>query len=360
MTVLGAHFRVGRLMVAIAMGAGVQLIDGASTLALADDNRGLRAVPFVFVGAPGDCGADYPAGSNIVTSAWLRGMGLPDNGGNNFGSNPADNPNKREPHRGLLLSKNGTTPDCSSSGARILGVAGIRVTAPFQLGFDYRDGGHCGAGAPRFNVVVRPPSGPDTFHFVGGCANGTQAAAGQDPAQWTRTRFDTADPAQSFPIIPPNSRIRSITLIYDEGTDTPTAQDPNGVGLAVVDNIFINGKLITRGTGIAPDGDDDDGRREDEDAEWHSKELGGGQSADFPMTADANSLAVGAALDDGQLLIMEIYNPVGVLVGTSLPAVGRVMLSVPATVAGEYTIRLRNLGLTSVTTTVTLIKSVMR
>jgi hypothetical protein len=32
--------------------------------------------------------------------------------------------------------------------------------------------------------------------------------------------------------------IVSITLLHDEGTDTASGQDPNGVGLAVVDNIF--------------------------------------------------------------------------------------------------------------------------
>jgi hypothetical protein len=55
MTELGARYRVGRLAVAIAMVAGIQLIDGAQTLALAHDNGGgLRAVPSVFVGtAPG-------------------------------------------------------------------------------------------------------------------------------------------------------------------------------------------------------------------------------------------------------------------------------------------------------------------
>jgi len=30
-----------------------------------------------------------------------------------------------------------------------------------------------------------------------------------------------------------------------------TAQDPNGVGLAVVDNIFVNGEDIRTGTGVA-------------------------------------------------------------------------------------------------------------
>ncbi len=54
------------------------------------------------------------------------------------------------------------------------------------------------------------------------------------------------------PFLPaPGSAIVSITLLYDEGTDTASTQDPNGVGLAVVDNIFINGPFIRAGTGVA-------------------------------------------------------------------------------------------------------------
>jgi len=34
--------------------------------------------------------------------------------------------------------------------------------------------------------------------------------------------------------------------------DTPTASDPTGVGLTVLDNIDINGRLITGGRGIVP------------------------------------------------------------------------------------------------------------
>src|SRR5207245_5665664 len=215
-----------------------------------DDDDGLRAVPFVFVGAPGDCGP-LP-GSNIVTSAWLPGMGLPDNGDPNTAANAGDR------RFGLLLNKNGLTTDCSASGAEIKGFR--RLTAPITLGFDYRNGGHCGAGAPRFNVVARPATGPDTFHFVGGCSNGSPTAAGQDPTQWTQVRFDTADPTQSFPVIPAGSRIRSIDLIFDEGTDTAN-NDTEGVGLAIVDNIFINGAFIRSGEGIAP-GDKD---RHDDD-----------------------------------------------------------------------------------------------
>jgi hypothetical protein len=349
---LGARYTLRRVVVAVAIAASIHLIDGAQTLALADDNRGgLRAIPSVFVGSAPGC-APSPAGSNIVTSAWLRGMGLPDNGTSNV--TPMDPPN-RDPHRGLILSKNGSTSDCSAAQARILGVAGMKVEVGFTLGFDYRHGSHCTGGSPRFNVSWRLGN-TDGFSFVGRC---DPQAAPQDP-QWGRDTFVNPDPTAYFPPIPLGARIRSIELIFDEGTDASSPDDPMGVGLAVVDNININGRFITRGTGIAPDGDDDDGRREDEDGEWHSKELRGGESADFPMAADANSLAVGGAVDDGQLVIMEIYNPAGVLVGTSLPAAGRVILSVPTAISGQYIVRLRNLGLTSVTTTVTLVTTVMR
>lgn len=255
---------------------GIRVLVGAallgaspSILADNDNNHRLRAVPFVFVGTAANCGI---AGSNIVTSAWLEGMGLPDNGGPNSNPvNPADNPNKRDPHRGLLLSKNGPTPDCSSAGAEIRGVRGMLVTVAFELGYDYRNGSHCSGGAPRFNVSYTTPTGGDGFSFVGGCGNdSTPAQAPQDPTQWSRVRFQTSNPAESFPIIPPGSRIERIQLISDEGTDTPTllrpsgdAGNPAGIGLSVVDNIFVNGQLITRGHGIEPK-PDEHGERDDD------------------------------------------------------------------------------------------------
>lgn len=245
------------LLVAVALGSSL------AAIADDDDGRSLRADPFVFVGEAGDCGeitpgTPYPAGSKIVTSAWLGGMGLPDNGGTNTSAaDLATNPNKRDPHRGLLLSKNGPTADCSSAGARIRGVRGMLVTPTFALGYDYRNGGHCGAGAPRFNVSYTLPEGGEGFSFVGGCANdSTPTPAPQDPLQWSRVRFEAAE---SFPPIPPGSRIQSIVLISDEGTDVPTGPRPSGdlgnpagIGLAVVDNIFIDGRFIRRGVGIEP------------------------------------------------------------------------------------------------------------
>jgi len=236
--------------------------------ARADEKERLRAVPFVFVGKADDpqCGGTGTlAGSNIVTSAWLRGMGLPDDGQDNTtAANLATGaPSRRDPHLGLLLNKNGPTADCSAAGARIRGVEGRAVEEVFPLGFDIRNGTHCGAGSPRFNVTFRPPnSSQSESRFVGGCANGVRTPAPQDLAQWSRVVFANTGPIVSvFPTpIPGGSRIESITLLVDEGTDAwnPPDETADGVGLSVVDNILVSGQFIRRGDGIAPHGDSGD------------------------------------------------------------------------------------------------------
>lgn len=235
----------------LAAAAAIALIVVPMT-AVASDREGSRrlsAEPWIFVGTAAQCGG--PAGSRIVTSAWLGGMGLPDNGGAN-----GVQATRNDPHLGLLLNKNGPQSDCSSSGATIKGVKGMKTDAAFELGFDFRNGGHCGAGAPRFNVET------DAGSFFVGCANAPQTPAPQDPGQWTRTRSVLAAcGSECFPgPIPAGTTIMSIDIVFDEGTDIAN-NDTQGVGLAVIDNIDINGKLITRGSGIEPGGggrDDDD------------------------------------------------------------------------------------------------------
>ncbi len=227
-----------------------------------DGNHQLRAVPWVFVGTAAQC-TPSAAGSRIVTSAWLGGMGLPDNGGANGALTT-----RNDPHLGLLLNKNGPTVDCSSSGATIKNVKGMKVTAGFTLGYDYRFSGHCGAGAPRFNVDT------DQGFFFVGCANAPQGPAPQD-VRWSQTRsVVTACGSECFNAtlgiqgsIPENAKIKSIDIVFDEGTDSTSDSDPTGVGLAVLDNIYINGTTITSGFGIEPGG----GGREDEDHGGHGK-----------------------------------------------------------------------------------------
>jgi hypothetical protein len=61
-----------------------------------------------------------------------------------------------------------------------------------------------------------------------------------------------------------------LSIVYDEGTDTPGVEDPRGVGLSVLDNIDVNGRLIRSGAGIA-DGTNlrDEDRDEDENEDDH-------------------------------------------------------------------------------------------
>jgi len=221
-----------------------------------DDDRGnrgrnakqLQARPFVFVD-PTNASCGTQPGADIVTSAWLGGMGLADDG---VTPTPPPMGARRDPHLGLLLNKNGPTPNCSSSGATIEGFkSGTPIS---ELGFDFRIGGHCGAGAPRFNITSTAG-----FTYFIGCAAGAHTPAPQD-SQWERVRFlDAADVFPADPSAPPfvfgTTAVRSIDIVFDEGTDTPSASDPTGVGLAVLDNIDINGRLITAGRGIAPKND---------------------------------------------------------------------------------------------------------
>ena len=144
---------------------------------------------------------------------------------------------------GLLLHKLCSTDTNAAAFGLISGVKGQTLIGPDALGFDYKDinGGfvaHCGAGAPRFNVSLSDGS----FHFIGGCANGTKTMPSPRGTGWTQVRFNPQDSNQSFPICPVNATIVSIALVFDEGSD----QDPNGSPEIVLDNIFINGRFASK------------------------------------------------------------------------------------------------------------------
>lgn len=164
-----------------------------------------------------------PGHTGIVDAAWVTKQGLPDPNGN------ADH--------ALYLQKFGLTTDNAAAGADVKGVNGIVVTPGFHLGFDVRLDGHAGAGAPRFDVVAT-----DGFHFVGGPANGTVTGTTTDSRgrAWERVRFDTQNPAQSFPVFAPGARLISVSIVFDEGTDA----GPDFTGYVYLDNIDINGTLI--------------------------------------------------------------------------------------------------------------------
>jgi hypothetical protein len=150
-----------------------------------------------------------PDDTDTVSAAWVTKEGMPDAGGSDHA---------------LYLAKHTETATNAASGATIEGVQGTLS----ELGFDYRGDGHCGAGAPRFNVYTE--SG--TFFF--GCAYGSHTPLGDN---WTRVKFADADAfSATFPgfgVV----QVTGIAIVFDEGTD-------HGPGFVYLDNINVNGVLL--------------------------------------------------------------------------------------------------------------------
>ena len=122
---------------------------------------------------------------------------------------------------GLELEKNVPLTENVSAGAVLNGLKGVVVLAGDTLGYDIKNTSPCGAGAPRFNVYWTAPDGSPhsstLFSFVGGCANDpTRSPSPQDPANWTRVKFELQNPAEAFPVIPPGASLQLVVLIVDE------------------------------------------------------------------------------------------------------------------------------------------------
>jgi len=195
--------------IALAVGGTV----GASLLPSAASAASSYSIsPWTFVGAAGECGTNYPAGTaGNVVSKWDYSVG--------------------NPTPSLYLQKSAATTDCSSAGATVNGVSGTKLT---ELNFDYLTLGHCGAGAPRYNVYTT--SG--VYYFFG-CSYGTHTVNSNG---WTHVQFTDADavPSDGTTTWPGfgNVTVTGIDVVFDEGTD-------QGSGFAYLDNFSINGQVIS-------------------------------------------------------------------------------------------------------------------
>jgi len=153
-----------------------------------------------------------PDNTGIVNSGWVPKQGLPDAGGSNHA---------------LYLQKAGETTVNASAGATVTFQGKIT-----ELGFDYRNDGWCGAGAPRFNVVDQN----GVYHFFG-CDYGVHTPI--PGTNWTRVRFTGAD---AFPPLLPTDTAVSVDIVFDEGTTL--FGEPYGTGFTYLDNIDVNGTLV--------------------------------------------------------------------------------------------------------------------
>jgi hypothetical protein len=216
-----------------------------------------------------------PAHSHLVQSGWLSGIGCPTSQDiqaflppdfSTTGTVHVADPgcptgdNKDRTNEGLLLAKTGPTSNNAAATARLKDVPRT-VT---ELGYDIRKSGapasamgsHCGAGAPRFDIVTR--NGP--IFFIG-CNSlpGTVTAASTG---WTRLRWGASTLAfgqDGSQAALSSLDVKEIDIVFDEGTDT----GPDFFGLAVLDNVDVNGVLVGQGQG--PKHDDDEGENDNHD-----------------------------------------------------------------------------------------------
>jgi hypothetical protein len=221
---------------------------------VAADNEGFSVKPRTF----------DPFHTKLVNASWLSGIGCPteakvvafDPTGTftlppasfTAGGCPTGDPSDKN-NEGLLMVKTGPTNNDASAVAELVGVNGTVLT---ELGYDLRKpgadandprGSHCGAGAPRFNITLQ-----DGEFFFLGC-NSPAAVVTASGDGFMRLRWGGATgPLQAYlngntlETIP-SIAVKSISIVFDEGQDT----GPDNFGLAVLDNIDVNGALVGRG-----------------------------------------------------------------------------------------------------------------
>ena len=163
-------------------------------------------------------------------AAWKAHEGLPDSKGN------ADH--------GLYFQKMTTTPTFAAGVARVTGLEGRPLSALVGLSWEHRTDGWCGAGAPRWDVIVADESGDRGVIFLG-CA-----AAAHTPGSapgWLRDSYGAAGiaaaPVFGFtPEFDPTDAltISELLIVFDEGTDIPL-----NPGFVVLDNITVNNTVFT-------------------------------------------------------------------------------------------------------------------
>lgn len=142
-------------------------------------------------------------------AAWKAKEGIKDSRGNGDHS--------------LYFQKMTTTATFAAGVAIIEGVEGALVSE-LGLSWEHRADGHCGAGAPRWNVGIDLPGGGRQTVFLG-CA-----AAAKSPGSapnWIRDSYPGLGVS-----VPAGARIRSLAIVFDEGNDA-------GQGFVHLDNITV-------------------------------------------------------------------------------------------------------------------------
>ncbi|MFL5736573.1 MAG: hypothetical protein ACJ76P_04470 [Actinomycetota bacterium] len=201
-------------------------------------------------------------------ASWKAGEGLPDSNGNKS--------------QALYMQKFTTTPTTAAGVVLIKGFEGMPASELTGLAWDHREDGHCGAGAPRWNIGLTLPNGTQTTAFLGcNAAQHTQLAASTNGHGWC---MDT----QPSAAIPTQGTIRYLAIVFDEGNDTAnpppagcTQETLTPGGFVFLDNITVQADGVTHTWTSASDNGN-----------------GGTTSANTTLTADQLQQQLGFPLVD--------------------------------------------------------------
>ena len=158
-------------------------------------------------------------------AAWKSGEGLLDAKGSRS--------------QALLLQKIATTSTFSAAYAQVKGLEGLPPASVVALAWEHRSDGHCGAGAPRWNLSITGATGNSYTVFLG-CAAASHSVG--TAANWTRDSYDAA--AIAAQVLAQagsdgvNGRVSGLYILFDEGIDV-------GPGFVFLDNIRVNAKTFT-------------------------------------------------------------------------------------------------------------------
>lgn len=167
-------------------------------------------------------------------AAWKAGEGQQDLRGN------AD--------MALYFQKFTATETVAAGVAEIKGLEGQPLSAITSLSWEHRTDGWCGAGAPRWDIIVADEEGDRGVIFLG-CAAAIHTPGGE--AGWIK---DTQPGAAGIALLPAFGftpefdatdalTISTLLILFDEGTTQFGL--PLGPGFVYLDNIEVNGTVWT-------------------------------------------------------------------------------------------------------------------
>jgi hypothetical protein len=199
-----------------------------------------------------------PAKTFLVGATWDNGIGCPTDA--NVATYPATKPtgtytdpacptgdSKDKRNEGLILAKTGPTSNNAESYVELKDLKGV---TPTELGYDLRKptssadprGSHCGADAPMFQLEMK---NGDVYYV--GCSSPPpdQQTAGNG---WLRLRWGGSVPLMGYlngtTLQTITGTIKNAYIVFQDGQDA----GPDNFGLAVLDNIDVNGQLVGQGS----------------------------------------------------------------------------------------------------------------